>query len=246
MAACVALALVAPARPARAENHLWPGQTAYTVPPGRLEMHLLGPWRYALGEELELSGHLLAMMVWPNAGLKWALPSSSRAWAHALRVRLSLPGITLGLIDWTERVPEAWPVTQVALEADLMSTLRLGGGYHFTVAVGALGAPAPGAKRPALRRPLVWPRVGQPDTLSARASARLDGYLGEGVYWDVSAQLWVMAPGSGWALEPQAMLRWRWRYFSASAGARGAYNVYPDGSSQLGALPWIDVGVAME
>ena len=233
---------------ARAEPGNWSQRTAYVLPAGRAEFLALGPSRYAPRERLEVGLHLGVMLIAPNLQLKLAWHNQGQT-AVASRHRLWLPGVlreaprlgaTLGTSRWlSERVSDH----------DLLLTRRDGQGLTtFQLGAALAFGYAPSSSSHALLDVRAPPRFegseqgGAAARVVARGGAMRRRYIGTGGYFaQYEAQLHLRPSSTATWLELEGALGLERRHLFAQFGARSSFD-----GRRLSALPWVELGLAIE
>lgn len=250
---CVLLALMG-AGPslASAQNTLWSADRAATVSPGRVEVGLTSPTRFALSEELELSSTLLLNLAVPNLELK-AVWSHEGRWRMASRHRLTYPTLffnlvsregTGGLLPPTTEVPQI-----VGFENEVILERVITPKHSVMLSAGVAVAPRlTDGELPLLDFPFLYPRLAATKTWATfRSGAKLRGQLGHHWGYLIGAEAFLLpAVDGGVALEQELSLAWRIsRTWSASVGYLMSFAHYPYGD-RFHVTPLFDVIWAVE
>lgn len=239
-------------KPAHAQNALWSGDRAATVPQGRYELGLFSPSRMALGEESEISTTLLLNFLMPNVELKFVWPSQT-TWQLATRHRLTYPTLLFktvsasgagGLLPPTTEVPQI-----VGLENEAILERSITGMHSIALSIGVSVAPRlTDGELPLIDFPLLYPRLSAANTwATVRAGARLRGQLGQHWSYALGAEAFLLpAIEGGVALEQELELGWRIsRTWSLSLGYLMSFAHYPYGG-RFHVMPTFDVIYALE
>lgn len=240
------------ATPAQAQNALWSGDRAATVPQGRYELGLFSPSRFALSEESEISTTLLLNFLMPNVELKFVWPSQT-TWQLATRHRLTYPTLLFktisasgagGLLPETTKVPQI-----VGVENEAILERALTGKHSIALNLGVHVAPRlTDGDLPLIDFPLLYPRLSAANTwATVRAGARLRGQLGHHWSYAIGAEAFLLpAVEGGVALEQSLELGWQIsRTWALELGYLMSFAHYPYGG-RFHVMPTFDVIYALE
>lgn len=226
-------------------------ETAYIVPPGRIEIGLLSPTRYALTERDELSTDLLANVVLPNLSLKHSWGKFGPWWLSTKHT-LSYPTL---LFDQTSREGTGglFPVTTdapfaLSIDNQLLLTRKVGK-QHLTWDVGVrIGTPLDEERLPLMDFPFLFARFNHLYTFATlRTGVSLGGVLYGPFEYIADLDVWSLpALDNGFALETGGSITWRpGRNFALAVGYRASFAEYPYGT-RLHLLPYLDLQFAIE
>jgi hypothetical protein len=242
------------ALPTTASAQHMPGmeETAYLVPPGRVELGLLSPSRIALTNSDELSTHLLGNVL-PHLSLKHSWGQYGPWWLSTKHT-LSYPTLFFDLTS-REGTGGLFPATTnapftLALDNQLLLTRKVGQ-QHLTWDVGVKAATSFGADLdalPLMDLPFLYARLNDVYTFATfRTGLSLGGTLAGPFEYIADLDAWALPaiPG-GFALETGGSITWRpGRAFALALGYRASFAKYPYGT-RLHILPYLDLQFAIE
>lgn len=224
----------------------WSGDTALTVPAGRIEFGLFHQLHWGVTDDVELAAHPALFFLMPHVEAK-VLWYRGEPFYIASRHRLSYPTILLGLLA-TEGagglLPADTDVPQaLIIDTDLLATLAFADSHFATLEAGLSVAPRGSGDMPLLDFPYLYPRFSVLDTTAnVRAGGGIEGQVGEHFAYGLDLDFWWLpAVSGGYAVEHGLNLTWR---FSDDHALTGGYRLsharYPAGN-QVHWLPYVDV-----
>jgi hypothetical protein len=239
---------------AHGADRTWSGQSALTLPRGRLEIGLVRGSRYGISDRVEAELHPVLFFALPHLEIK-ANAYQARWAAVAARARMSYPTPFLrlvsregtgGLLPATSRPPQA-----IQVEGDVVGTLFWMPRQLATLSAGL--AVAPHARfgeqdLPLLDFPFLYPRFAPLYTvLVPRAALALEGVVAWRIFYALALRGYVMPElpyvGNAIAVEQDAAIEYRISaHVAVSVGLLAAETEYPIGW-RLHLLPYLDVRV---
>jgi hypothetical protein len=242
-------------------EQVWSSDSAFTVPPRRVELGLFGSSHYGLGPRVEVSLHPLAFFALPHLEFKGRVTDYPGRYFDAFKFRVSYPTLFLGLVSREGAgglLPEtSSPPQALQLEADYLMTKAFGLAHFEDIrhtATLSLGLAWAGHGRfsqselPLLDFPFLYPRFASLySPVVPRASLSFEGPLWRKLWYEASATYYLMPDlpdvGNAYALEPAAQLEYRFSdRIAVSLGLRTSLAKYGYGTA-FHLLPYADVRV---